>query len=492
MTVEVLVSAISAGTERAQWLRLPNAQPAFPYSPGYSAAGLVLAAGAEADGLRAGQAVAVARVPHASVGTVPAAWATPVPDGVELSEAALVYLGIIAGYGVRRAGPLEHRSLCVIGAGPIGALAARLAARRQPERLVVVAASERRRLQALAAGADDFLTADEALESVAAAVVIEATGDPEGLAGAVSAAEPGATVVLLGSPRGETPASIVAAAQGRGLTLVGAHISSLATEAKRVGGDPFADLAREFVGALADGSMSVADLVGERLDPREPTLAYRRLARGEVREAHFDWRRIPRGDRVRRRRLLSPPALLPLDVRLRPPPVRRAAPEPALRFALVGCGDIGHYNARGIAGARNAELAACYDPLHRLAEACAARYGGAAVATLEEALDPDRVGAVLLAVPHDVHAPLAETTAAAGLHMIVEEPLAQDLSERRARHGRGRRPPAWPFSVRFPRIAAGPAVAAPRRTCVPRRRPRPRPSGAWVRVYSGRARLLLG
>src|SRR5687768_774133 len=46
VTVELEASAISPGTERAQWLRLPNAQPVLPSVPGYAGAGRVLASGA--------------------------------------------------------------------------------------------------------------------------------------------------------------------------------------------------------------------------------------------------------------------------------------------------------------------------------------------------------------------------------------------------------------------------------------------------------------
>src|SRR5207253_6937 len=84
---------------------------------------VVLGAGADVAGMAPGASVAVLRARHASVMTVPAAWVVPVPAGVELRDAALVYLAVIAGYGVRRAGPIAGEPLCVIGTGPIGALA---------------------------------------------------------------------------------------------------------------------------------------------------------------------------------------------------------------------------------------------------------------------------------------------------------------------------------------------------------------------------------
>jgi len=431
ITVEVLVSAVSPGTERAQWLRLPNAQPDFPYAPGYSGAGRVIAAGPGA-GLDVGRTVAVARLPHASVATVPASWATPIPDDVDLAEAALVYMAIISGYGVQRAELQPGEPLGVVGAGPIGLLAQRLASLRQPGEVTVMATGRRREALALRGGADRFLTAQDEVDGVGAVKVIEATGDPHGLATAVTATAPGGTVVLLGSPRGATPSAILADAQRKRLRLVGAHVSALATEAKRLEHDPFQALAGGFLEALGNGALAAGDLVGEAVDPREAQLTYRRLARGEIEGAHFDWRRVPQAERTRPRSLAAPPALPRSGARLTARDVAPPAAEGTLRFALVGCGDVGLHNARALAAARNAELVISHDPVPALAQVVADEVGGEVAATLEGALDPARVDAAFLCVPHDLHAPLVQEAAAAGLHIVVEKPLANDLAG--ARH----------------------------------------------------------
>ena len=427
VTVELLASAVSAGTERAQWLRLPNARPELPFAPGYSGAGPVIAVGSGVEGPAKGTLVAVPRARHASVVTVPAEWVTPVPEGVRAEEAALVYLAIISGYGVRRAGDVTGSSACVLGAGPIGALALRLLLLRNPGPVTVVASTERRKEAALRAGAAEFRTAVADPAEIGAGVVIEATGDPAAFRSAVQAADEGGTVVLLGSPRGVTTDTGLAEVRRKGLTLVGAHVSALATEAKRTGGDPFAELSREFLNALADGTLEAGDLVGEPIDPREAGLFYRGLGRGEVGAAHFDWRRVPRAERVRHGRLASPPRL-----RAQTPRALSASPAPGaasgpLRFAVVGCGDIGLPNARAVAGARNASVVLCHDPVVPLAEAAAQECGGEVAADLAGALDRERVDAVFLSVPHHLHTPLVREAAEAGLHVVVEKPLANDL-----------------------------------------------------------------
>jgi 2-desacetyl-2-hydroxyethyl bacteriochlorophyllide A dehydrogenase len=428
VTVEVLASAISPGTERAQWLRLPNARPPLPFAPGYCGAGRVLCVGAGASGVTPGDLVAVLRAPHASVVTVPASWAVAVPPAVSAEDAALAYLAVIAGYGVRRAGAVAGEPVCVIGAGPVGALAHRLVMLEAPGPVTVVASSRRREDVAMRAGAARFLTTADGTADVEAAMVIEATGDPAALETAVAAARQGATVVLLGSPRGPTSLASLAAAQRKGLQVVGAHVSALATEATLTSTDPFREIAGRFLDAVAAGRVEVEDIAGEAVDPREIGLAYRRLGRGELAAAHLDWSRLPRAERVRTRRLISPP-------RVRPRAVSLDAPEPAgaratgapLRFAVLGCGDIGFTNARAIAAADGAELAVAFDVVAELAGAAVEQFGGAVASSLSEALDPGRADAVFISTPHDLHVPLAVQAAEAGLHVVVEKPLAADL-----------------------------------------------------------------
>ena len=70
------------------------------------------------------------------------------PGGVAVSEAALTYLAIIAAYGVDRCLFERGDLVCVIGAGPIGLLAERIA-RARGARTVVVSRSDRERANGL-------------------------------------------------------------------------------------------------------------------------------------------------------------------------------------------------------------------------------------------------------------------------------------------------------------------------------------------------------
>jgi 2-desacetyl-2-hydroxyethyl bacteriochlorophyllide A dehydrogenase len=441
VAVEILASVVSTGTERAQAVGLPGAQVRYPHRPGYSAAGVVAVAGRSAEGLVEGDVVALSS-PHASLATVPARSVYRVPRGVSVEDAAFVQLGIIARQGIRRAGIEHGDSVCVVGAGVIGVLAQRLARAAGCGDLTTIAETRRHERVALAGGKGRFLAlADgESPEDVRARIVIEATGSPAALHTAVAAAAPGGRVVLLGSPRGRTLDFPYAALQRKRLALVGAHISTLS----RKSGSPaeaFSDEAAAFLEQLQRSELEVADLVDLTLDPRESGVFYRRLPTDrELCAARFDWTLVSRAKRIRRGRLLSAPDLSGrgVDVVEKPVAWRRHSRSPhgddpfagaagSLRFGIIGCGDIGVSNAAAIAAAPNTQLVACHDPISRLADEVSRRHGATAVPSLEAMLERPDVDAIFLAVPHDLHAPLAIQAALAGRHVVVEKPPSTTL-----------------------------------------------------------------
>ncbi len=185
----------------------------------------------------------------------------------------------------------------------------------------------------------------------------------------------------------------------------------------------------------------MADLLGPAIDPRRAATFYRDLAQNvHTGSAYFDWRQLP-ADAVRRGHMLRPPNVLGLGMDstrpLRPRGHRRPEalipPDPfagaagRLRLGLIGCGDIAVHNAAGAAAAPNVEVVACFDPNRRLAEDLASRHGATAMRSQEELLATPDIDAVVLSVPHDLHAPLAIEACRAGKNVIVEKPLARDL-----------------------------------------------------------------
>ncbi len=440
VTVEVASSIVSPGTERALYAGT-GAPVQYPYRPGYSMAGVVVAAGRRA-ALGVGDRVAAAAT-HSSVVTRPAESVYPVPDGVPLEDAAFVQLGVIARQGIGVAGIRPGDSVCVLGSGVIGSLALRLAVAAGAGSVTAVARTRRRERLAAAGGATSYraLAEGSGLEDVGAAVVIDATGDPSAVADAVAAARAGGRVVLLGSPRGVSESLPVDEIRRKRLTFVGAHVSTLGRGA-RTPGDAFRHEALAFLAQLAAGDVAVADLVDVELDPREAPAFYRRLpAAADVTAARLDWTRLDESRRARRSRVLRPPDLTARGIDFGGRPLssgrRRSATLPEgpladavgmLRIGLVGCGDIGVENADAIVAAPNTELTVCFDQDFGLADDVARRHGATAARTLEELLERADVDAVFLCVPHDLHTPLGVAVAQSGRHVIVEKPLAHTLA----------------------------------------------------------------
>src|SRR3984957_13639516 len=103
---------------------------ALDVPPGYSAAGIVLEAGAAVTGIRPGQLVATGgagKANHAELQAVPWLLCAPVPAAVSVKDAAFTTLASIALHGLRLAEMSPGSKVVVVGLGLIGQLAARLA-----------------------------------------------------------------------------------------------------------------------------------------------------------------------------------------------------------------------------------------------------------------------------------------------------------------------------------------------------------------------------
>lgn len=96
---------------------------------GYSAAGVVMALGAEVEGFAIGDLVACAGAGianHAEVIDVPVNLAVKLPEGVGTDLGATVTLGAIAMQGVRRAEPTLGETFLVVGLGILGQITAQM------------------------------------------------------------------------------------------------------------------------------------------------------------------------------------------------------------------------------------------------------------------------------------------------------------------------------------------------------------------------------
>jgi predicted dehydrogenase len=100
----------------------------------------------------------------------------------------------------------------------------------------------------------------------------------------------------------------------------------------------------------------------------------------------------------------------------------------ALQCAVVGCGAIAQWHLDAIDRARvPIAVAAAVDPVERAAHAIASRTGATAYPSLAAALADRNFDAALIAVPHHLHEATATEALGAGLHVLLEKPLAPTL-----------------------------------------------------------------
>lgn len=100
-----------------------------------------------------------------------------------------------------------------------------------------------------------------------------------------------------------------------------------------------------------------------------------------------------------------------------------------LRFALVGYGKVAHIHAKALNNIAGADLVAvCGHHLGR-AQTFAGVYGVSAYENLTYMIQAEEVDAVIVCTPHPAHATAAVEAARAHVHILVEKPLAANLSD---------------------------------------------------------------
>jgi 2-desacetyl-2-hydroxyethyl bacteriochlorophyllide A dehydrogenase len=283
----VFESAFEAGTHWEDYAR-------FPFRPGYSAVGVVVARGDGVLGLNVGDRVAF-RAPHASYHVTSPAKCTRVPDGIDLADAVWFALAKIAYVGAQAARHAACDSVVVIGAGPVGQMSIRWASASGAKAVVAVARSARRLELARRGGATDVAQVDvttareavtEKLGGVQPDVVIDTTGNPDVLPAALRLVRDRGRVVVLGDTGMPSKQHLTSDLIVRGVEIVGAHDSHAPTgDAESVINELFFDL-------VVKGTFSLDGLNTHTLLPTDCVTAYQlaRDRRAETIGIVFDWR----------------------------------------------------------------------------------------------------------------------------------------------------------------------------------------------------------
>lgn len=259
----------------------------YPTGAGYSSAATVLEVGEGVERVKVGDRVA-STAAHATHAIHNANYLYPIPDGVDSEVAAFVTLAEIAMNGVRLSRVVFGESVVIIGAGLVGQLATHFCRLAGAWPIIVLDPAAQRLPTALKMGATHALplTVDAARPEVErltkgrkADVVIEVTGSPPVMAGAVKLARRRGRVVILGSPRGPVTLDFHDEVHTFGLEIIGAHISAHPPAETPHTPWSVARHAELFLDLQAAGVIDVAPLITHRYPWRQTPEAFQMLLR---------------------------------------------------------------------------------------------------------------------------------------------------------------------------------------------------------------------
>jgi predicted dehydrogenase len=100
-----------------------------------------------------------------------------------------------------------------------------------------------------------------------------------------------------------------------------------------------------------------------------------------------------------------------------------------VRVGLIGCGKVGQIHAAAVRALPDAELTAVCDVSAERARGFAERYGARSFTDVDALLREGQVEAILIGTPHPLHAAPAIRAAEAGVHVLVEKPMAATLAD---------------------------------------------------------------
>ena len=103
----------------------------------------------------------------------------------------------------------------------------------------------------------------------------------------------------------------------------------------------------------------------------------------------------------------------------------------SLKIGVAGAGVMGRNHARVLSELRGVELTTVFDPDAVTAEGVAAAYGATAVMTAE-AFVAAGLDAAVIATPNRYHADLGVALLNAGVHVLVEKPIAATVADAQA------------------------------------------------------------
>ena len=310
VTVELEYSAISAGTEKANYLGQRNgtnltedAAPVFPRRVGYSAAGVVTAVGSDVTDVAVGDRVAVYWGKHKKNITVPRNQVVRIPDGVSTKEASMALISTFPLAAIRKTHLEFGESALVMGLGILGIFAVEELRAAGAYPIIAVDPVAERREFALRLGADyaldpteeGFCSKVKELSNGGANVCIEVTGLGIGLIQALDCMKRMGRVALLGCTRSSKfEIDYYGKVHGRGISLIGAHTMARPRKESSPGLWTDEDDLLAVMNMIRGGRLNFADVICEIHSPADAQTVYDRLVneRNFPIGVLFDWSRV--------------------------------------------------------------------------------------------------------------------------------------------------------------------------------------------------------
>ena len=313
--IESAYTVISAGTERANLMAMPNTGTTpygdgdkkagnFPYCPGYSGSGRVVALGDGVDQLKIGDRVVVNWAGHRSHAIKKAAEVVRIDDdAIDFLDAAFAPIASFSFLGVRKLRIEIGESVLIAGQGLLGAFALQVAALSGAIPLLVSDFNPARRALAMRLGATAALVPDASfVEQVLSATggkgvnaVVEVTGIAKALQQALECVARDGRISLLGCTRiSDVPIDFYRYVHRRGILLIGAHTDTRPAKESAPGRWTEADDYRTFLKLVAAGKMQVRPIISEVVSPEKAEEVYARLANDPQAPLGivFDWRHV--------------------------------------------------------------------------------------------------------------------------------------------------------------------------------------------------------
>lgn len=310
VTVKIEYSAISAGTEKANFIGMRNGinvtedeEAVFPRTVGYSAAGIVTDIGSGVEDIKIGDRVVVFWGKHVKNITISKNNVIKIPDEVTFAEASLALISTFPLAAVRKSKIEIGESAMVMGLGILGIFAVQELKIAGAYPIIAVDPMRERREFALKMGADHALGPTEEgfaekvnkLTDGGVNVCIEVTGLGVGLVQALDCMRKMGRVALLGCTRSSKfEIDYYGKVHGPGITLIGAH--TMARPKTESSADLWTDRddLKAVLNLIKGKRLNFKDMISSVYSPSEAGEVYTRLANDKNFPIGvlFDWERV--------------------------------------------------------------------------------------------------------------------------------------------------------------------------------------------------------